>query len=86
MLNINHRLRHAAHHASVLQHPALRRSPVSAGRVLAQLREVEASVVRNNTTTHHFVIPSAANSTKIQLYKALGLTIQCQTVPVKKDP
>lgn len=59
---------------------------ISKGQILAQLREVEVSVVRDNATKRHFVIQSAANSTKIRLYKALGLTIQRQTVPVEKDP
>ena len=61
-------------------------APISEGQILAQLREVEVSVVRDNTTKRHFAIPSAANSTKVRLYKELGLTIQRQTVPVEKDP
>lgn len=59
---------------------------INEGQMLAQLREVEVSVVRDNTTKRHFAIPSAANSTKVRLYKVLGLTIQRQTVPVEKDP
>ena len=61
-------------------------APISEGQILAQLREVEVSVVRDNTTKLHFASPPAANSTRIWLYKALGLTIQRQTVPVEKDP
>lgn len=61
-------------------------APISEGRISAQLREVEVSVLGDNTTIRHFVIPSAANSTKSRLYKVLGLTIQRQTVPLEKDP
>ncbi len=61
-------------------------APISEGQILAQLREVEVSVVRDKTTQRHFAIPSAANSTKVRLYKAMGLTIQRQTVPLEKDP
>ena len=61
-------------------------APISEGQILAQLREVEVSVVRDNTTKRHFAIPSAANSSKFRLYIALGLTIQRQTVPVERDP
>lgn len=77
MLRILRRLYNTRHGAE---------DPISEGRLLAQLREVEVSVVRDHTTGRHFAIPSAANSTKIRLYKALGLTIQRQTVPVEKDP
>ena len=77
MLRILRRLYNTRHGAE---------APISEGQILAQLREVEVSVVRDNTTKRHFAIPSAANSTKVRLYKALGLTIQCQTVPVEKDP
>ena len=59
---------------------------LSEGQILAELREVEVSVVRDNTTKRHYAIPAAASSTKIRLYKAMGLTIQRQTVPVEKDP
>ena len=58
---------------------------LSEGQILAELRDVEVSVVRDNTTQRHYVMPAAANSTKIRLYKAMGLTIQRQTVPVEKD-
>ncbi len=34
----------------------------------------------------HFAIPSAANRTKVRLSRAMGLTIQRQTVPLEKDP
>ncbi|MDE2827065.1 MAG: hypothetical protein OXL40_07110, partial [Bacteroidota bacterium] len=51
-------------------------APISEGQILAQLREVEVSVVRDNTSKRYFAIPSAANSTSVRLYKALGLTIQ----------
>ena len=57
-------------------------APISEGQILAQLREIEVSVVRDNTTTRHFAIPYAANGTKVRLYNALVLTIQRQTVPV----
>lgn len=77
MLRILRRLYNTRHGAE---------APISEGRILAQLREVEVSVVRDNTTKRHFAIPSAASSTKVRLYKALGLTIQRQTVPVEKDP
>ncbi len=60
------------------------RVPISEGQILAQLREVEVSVVRDKTLQRHFAIPSAVNSTKVRLYKAMGLTIQCQTVPLEK--
>lgn len=62
------------------------KAPISEGRILAQLREVDVLVVRDNTTKRHFVIPPTTNSIKIRLYKALGLTIQHQTVSVEKDP
>ena len=55
---------------------------LSEQRILAELRQVEVSLVRDTTTNRHFAIPSAANSTRIRLYKAMGLTIQRQTVPV----
>lgn len=58
---------------------------ISEGRILTQLRDVEVSVARYNTTMRHFVVPSAADSTKSRLYRALGLTIQRQMVPVEKD-
>ncbi len=76
------RLCDATHFASTLQHAE---APISEGQILAQLREVEVSVVRDKTTKRHFAIPLAANSTKVRLYKAIGLTIQRQTVPVEKD-
>ena len=59
--------------------------PLSEGKILAELREVEVSVVRDNTTRRHFAIPSAASPVKVRLYKALGLTIQRETVPVEVD-
>lgn len=63
-----------------------REAPISEGRILAQLREVDVSVVRDNTTKRHFVIPPTINSIKSRLYKVLGLTIQHQTVSVEIDP
>ncbi|MDE2958335.1 MAG: hypothetical protein OXU68_15215 [Bacteroidota bacterium] len=54
---------------------------LSEGQILAELREVEVSVVRDNTTKRHYAIPAAASSTKIRHYKAMGLT-----VPMAKDP
>jgi len=45
---------------------------LSEGQILAELREVEVSVVRDNTTKRHYAIPAAASSTKIRLYKAMG--------------
>ena len=59
---------------------------LSEGQILAELREVEVSVVRDNTTKRHYAIPAAASSTKIRLYKAMGLTIQRRTVSVENDP
>ena len=43
------------------------------------------SVVRDSTTRRHFAIPSAASPAKVRLYKALGITIQRETVPVEAD-
>jgi len=60
-------------------------APISEGGILAQLREVEASVVSDNTPMRYFVVPSAANSTKSQLYRALGPPIQRRTLPVEKN-
>ena len=76
MLRILRRLYNTRHGAE---------TPLSEEQILAQLREVEVSLVRDQNTQRHFVIPSAANRTKIRLYKALGLTIQRQTVPVESD-
>ena len=75
----------ATHLAPTLQHAAWRGNALSEEQILAQLREVEVSLVRDQNTKRHFVIPSAANRTKIRLYKALGLSIQRQTVPVESD-
>ncbi len=61
-------------------------TPISEGQILSQLREVDVSVVRDKTTKRHFAIPTAANSTKVRLYKAMGLMIQRQIVPLEKDP
>ena len=76
MLRILRRLYNTRHDAE---------TPLSEEQILAQLREVEMSLVRDQNTQRHFVIPSAANRTKIRLYKALGMTIQRQTVPVESD-
>ena len=57
--------------------------PLSEGRVLAELRKVETSVLRDRKTNAYYALPSAANPTQIRLYKAVDQTLRRTTVLLK---
>ena len=58
--------------------------PLSETRILAELRNVETSVLRDRKTNAYYALPSAANNTQIRLYKAVDQTLRRTTVLLKK--
>ena len=57
---------------------------LSETRILAELRKVETSVLRDRQTNVYYAWPSAANNTKIRLYKAVDQTRRRTTVRLKE--
>lgn len=57
---------------------------LSEGQILAELRQVEASVIRDRGTDAEYLLPSKARTEAIRLYQAVGQELPRQTVRFKQ--
>ena len=67
-----------AHYCYHLQYS---RKPISKGRMLREIRDVEVSIIEDTGNKNEFLLPSSVNDTQTRIYHALGLKLQTRTVP-----
>ena len=60
------------------------KEPLSEARILSELSAVEVSVLQDQGTGKRYLVPAATGRQQINLYKAVGLTLQRNTVPLKE--
>ncbi len=61
------------------------KKPLSEARILSELSAVEVSLLRDQGTGKRYLVPAATGRQQINLYKAVGLTLQRSTVPLKEE-
>ncbi len=61
------------------------KEPLSEARILSELSAVDMSLLRNQCTGKPYLVPAATGRQQITLYKAVGLTLQQSTVPLKEE-
>ena len=55
------------------------KEPLSQARILSELSAVEVSLLRDQGTGKRYLVPAATGRQQINLYKAVGLTLQQST-------
>ena len=61
------------------------KEPLSEALILSDLSAVDVSVLRDQGTGKRYLVPAATGRKQINLYKAVGLTLQRSTVPLKEE-
>ena len=61
------------------------KGPLSEARILSELSAVDVSVLRDQGTGMRYVAFAATGGQQFNLYKAVSLTLQRSTVPLKEE-
>ncbi len=61
------------------------KGPLSEARILSELSAVDVSVLRDQGTGMRYVAFAATGGQQVHLYKAVSLTLQRSTVPLKEE-